>query len=193
MAPHILIILGSTRQGRKGEAVAHWFMQHAGQRTEATFELVDLRDWPLPFLDAPVPPASGQYDPTARPWAEKIATADGFVFVMPEYNHGYPAVLKNAIDHIYYEWAKKPAAIVSYGSHAAGYRGAEQLRQVLIELEVAPIRAQVGIPRVWAAFDEQGNIHDTAHNRAAGAVLDELIWWSTALKTAREAALQAAV
>ena len=191
MAPHILIILGSTRQGRKGEAVAHWFKQHASQRKEATFELVDLRDWPLPFLDAPVPPASGQYDPAARPWAEKIATADGFVFVMPEYNHGYPAVLKNAIDHIYHEWGKKPAAIVSYGSHAAGYRGAEQLRQVLIELEVAPIRAQVGIPRVWAAFDEQGNIHDTAHNRAAGALLDELIWWSTALKSAREAELLA--
>ena len=192
MAPHILIILGSTRQGRKGEAVAHWFMHLAGGREDATFELVDLRDWPLPFLDAPVPPASGHYDPAARPWAEKIATADGFVFVLPEYNHGYPAVLKNAIDHIYHEWGKKPAAIVSYGSHAAGYRSAEQLRLVLIELAVAPIRAQVGIPRVWAAFDEQGNIHDTAHNRAAGAVLDELIWWSTALKTAREAELQTA-
>ena len=75
MAPHILIILGSTRQGRKGEAVAHWFMHLAGGREDATFELVDLRDWPLPFLDAPVPPASGQYDPAARPWAEKIATA----------------------------------------------------------------------------------------------------------------------
>ncbi len=187
MRPHILVILGSTRQGRKGAVVARWFMQHASQREDVTVELVDLRDWPLPFIDAPMPPASGQYDPAARPWAEKIATADAFVFVMPEYNHGYPAVLKNAIDHIYHEWGKKPAAIVNYGSFAAGYRGAEQLRQVLIELRVAPIRAQVGIPAVWTAFDEQGNIRDAAHNRAARALLDELVWWSGALKAARDA------
>ena len=189
MAPHILVILGSTRQGRKGEAVARWFMQHASRREDATLELVDLRDWPLPFIDAPMPPASGHYDPAAAQWAEKVGTADGFVFITPEYNHGYPAVLKNALDHIYAEWSNKPGAIVSYGSHGAGYRAAEQLRQVLIELRIAPIQVQVGIPTVWAAFDDQGQIRDVRQERAADMLLDELVWWTAALKAARDAAV----
>lgn len=193
MTPRILVILGSTRQGRKGEAVARWFMERADQRTDATFELVDLRDWPMPFIDNLMPPAFSQYDRAALPWAEKVGTADGFVFVMPEYNHGYPAVLKNALDHIYHEWGNKPAAIVSYGSSGAGYRAAEQLRQVLIELRVAPIRAQVGIPSVWSAFDEQGRLHDKGHDRAADTLLDELLWWAAALKAARDANLTAAL
>jgi NAD(P)H-dependent FMN reductase len=162
-------------------------MERTEHRPQATFELLDLRDWPLPFIDSPTPPATGQYDPAALRWAEKIGTADGFVFVTPEYNHGYPAVLKNALDHIYHEWANKPGAIVSYGSYAAGYRAAEQLRQVLIELSIAPIRRQVGIPAVWAAFDEQGGIRDSAQDRAADALLDELLWWTVALRTARDA------
>ncbi len=192
MQPHILVILGSTRQGRKGEAVARWFMERTGRRSEATFELADLRDWPLPFIDSPMPPASGQYDPAALPWAEKVSTADGFVFVTPEYNHGYPAVLKNALDHIYHEWGNKPGAIVSYGSYGAGYRAAEQLRQVLVELGVAPIRRQVGIPAVWAAFDEQGRIRDGAQDRSADALLDELLWWTAALRAARDAGIAVA-
>ena len=192
MAPHILAILGSTRQGRKGEAVARWFMERASGRADATFELVDLRDWPLPFIDSPIPPSFGDYDPAARRWAEKVGTADGFVFITPEYNHGYPAVLKNALDHIYHEWANKPGAIVSYGSYGAGYRAAEQLRQVLIELRVAPIRAQIGIPAVWAAFDEQGTLRDAGQNRSAETLLDELLWWTRALKVAREAEVTAA-
>ena len=183
---HILIILGSTRQGRKGEAVARWLLERARSRSDMTFELVDLREWALPFFDSPVPPAFGKYDPAIKPWADKVGAADGYLFVTPEYNHGYPAVLKNAIDHLYAEWGRKPAAIVSYGSTAAGYRAAEQLRQVLIELRVAPIRAQVGVPKIWEAFDEAGQMRDPGLNQSLDALLDELSWWAQALKAARD-------
>jgi NAD(P)H-dependent FMN reductase len=181
----ILVILGSTRQGRKGEAVARWFMERSGARSDLAFELADLREWALPFFDSPVPPAFGKYDPAIQPWANKVGEADGYVFIMPEYNHGYPAVLKNAIDHLYAEWGQKPAAIISYGSNAAGYRAAEQLRQVLVELRMAPVRAQVGVPRVWEAFDEGGQIRDQGQNQSLNALLDELAWWTKVLKDAR--------
>lgn len=188
---HIQVILGSTRQGRNGEAVARWFMERAAGRSDMTFELLDLRAWALPIFDSPVPPAFGKYDPAIQPWADKVAAADGYVFLTPEYNHGYPAVLKNAIDHLYAEWGRKPAAIVSYGSYAAGYRAAEQLRQVLIELRVAPIRAQVGVPAVWEAFDEAGQVRQPGLNQSLDAMLDELAWWANALKTARNSAVPA--
>ena len=123
VAPRILIILGSTRQNRQGATVGRWSAGRASRHSGAVFESVDLRDWPLPFLDSPVPPAFGQYDPAARRWAETMDAADGFVFVTPEYNHGHPAVLKNALDHLYREWGHKPAAIVSYGAAGAGTRG----------------------------------------------------------------------
>jgi NAD(P)H-dependent FMN reductase len=183
---HILVILGSTRQGRNGEKVASWFMAQSRSRSDVTFELADLREWALPFFDSPVPPSFGKYDPAILPWAAKVGQADGYVFITPEYNHGYPAVLKNAIDHLYAEWGRKPAAIVSYGSHSAGYRAAEQLRQVLIELRMAPIRAQVGVPRVWEAFDESEQIRERGLNESLGAMLAELAWWAQALKAARE-------
>ncbi len=188
MTPHILVILGSTRQGRNGEAVATWIMEHVSQRADATFELVDLKDWSLPFFDSAIPPARGKYEDAILPWVQKVASADGYIFVTPEYNHGYPAVLKNALDHVYEEWGRKPGGIVSYGSHSAGYRAAEQLRQVLVELRIVPIRAQVGVPAVWAAFDEAGHIRDTNLNRSVTAMLDELLWWTNVLKAAREGA-----
>src|SRR5215467_8462807 len=113
VTPKIMIILGSTRQNRQGEPVARWIGGRAARRSNASFELVDLKDWPLPFLNGSLPPALGQYDENTRPWAETVGAADGYVFVSPEYNHGYPAVLKNALDHLYREWGHKPAAVVS--------------------------------------------------------------------------------
>ena len=152
-------------------------------------ELVDLRDWPLPFFDQQTPPMMGNYtDPLQQRWAEQVARADGFVLVTPEYNHGYPAVLKNALDHLYAEWNGKPVGFVGYGGPGGGLRAVEQLRQVVIELGMVPMRQQVAVPAVYAAFDEHGRRRDARHpDQQAVAVLDELAGWSTRLLGVRAA------
>lgn len=188
--PRILVIFGSTRQGRRGEVVANWLMDRLAMRTDATFELVDLRDVSLPFFDSPTSPVHGHIAPEAEQWAAQVDRADGFIFVTPEYNHGYSAVLKNAIDHLYAQWAHKPAAIVSYGGFAAGYRAAEQLRQVLIELKMVPIREQVGISLVpnWipSVSDAPDSPSGAFLDRSFNGMMTELLWWVTALIPARE-------
>jgi NAD(P)H-dependent FMN reductase len=139
----IAIILGSTRPGRVGEAVARWVHGITGKRKDAEYEYVDIKDFNLPLLDEPVPPSRGQYSkPHTKAWAAKIASFDGFVFVAPEYNHGISGALKNAIDFLYAEWNNKAAGFVSYGS-AGGARSVESLRLVMGELMVADVRAQV--------------------------------------------------
>lgn len=113
----IAIIIGSTRPGRNGEAVAKWVYEIAQKRTDAEFELVDIKDFNLPLLDEPVPPSMGQYSkPHTKKWAAKIGSFDGYVFVAPEYNHGISGALKNAIDFLFAEWNNKAAGFVSYGS-----------------------------------------------------------------------------
>jgi hypothetical protein len=113
---HLQVILGSTRQGRFGDKVAYWFMQHAAAHPDLNAELVDLADWPLPFFNSPVPPAMQEpQDPQAVAWANKISAGDAYVLVTPEYNHGYPAVLKNALDHAVRPWRHKPVGFVGYG------------------------------------------------------------------------------
>jgi len=137
------IIIGSTRPGRNAEAVARWAFELARKRTDAEFELVDLQDYSLPLLDDPVPPSLNRpRPPHAQKWSEKVASLDAFVFVTPEYDHGIPAALKNAIDYLYGEWNNKAAGFVSYGS-AGGVRAVEHLRGVLAEVQVATVRAQV--------------------------------------------------
>lgn len=183
--PHILVIFGSTRQGRNGDKVVRWLMSRLETQPKATFELLDLRELALPFFDAPAGPAYGPVSAAARGWAARVDNADGFIFVTPEYNHGYPAPLKNAIDHLYHEWGHKPAAIVNYGGFAGGYRAAEQLRQVLVELKIVPVREQVGVPAIWAAFDEVGAPRNDGLDGALDATVAELLWWATALIPAR--------
>ena len=133
----IAIIIGSTRPGRNGEAVAKWVYKIAQQRSEAEFELVDIKDFNLPLLDEPVPPIMGQYSkPHTKEWAAKIGSFDGYVFVTPEYNHGISGALKNAIDFLFAEWNNKAAGFVSYGG-IGGARAVEQLRLVLAEVQIA--------------------------------------------------------
>ena len=192
MRPRILVILGSTRQGRQGERVARWLMRRLERWPDAEFELVDLRDHPLPFFEHPLPPVSGQYAAEAQQWAEMVASGDGYIIVTPEYNHGYPAVLKNALDHVYREWNRKPVAFVSYGGAAAGYRAAEQLRAVAVELQMAPIREQLGIPLVWTAFDADGELRQPGLDRPMTGMVEDLLWWTRALKAARDADRKAA-
>jgi len=144
----IKVILGTTRQRRFGDKPAHWMADEARALPDVEVELLDLRDFPLPFFDEPMSPmwGNGAYTNEAvQRWADRIADADGFVMIAPEYNHGYPAVLKNAIDSIYPEWVRKPVGFVSYGS-MGGARAVEQLRQVAIEMQMWPIRSAIHIP-----------------------------------------------
>jgi NAD(P)H-dependent FMN reductase len=182
----ILVITGSTRPNRKSKQVAQWFIETASPRKDFSFELADLADISLPLFDEPLPPMMGQYhNQHTKQWAAKLASADGFVVIAPEYNHGYPAVLKNAIDFAYAEWNRKPVAFVSYGV-AGGVRSVEQLKQVFIQLDAAPINTQVAFA-IATNWDQDGTfIPDERSVADAGRLLDELAWWGEALKTARE-------
>ena len=191
--PHVQLILGSTRQARFGEAVAGWFHRIASARTDLTVELLDLRDWPLAFLDAHIPPAMAvSADPDTRRWADRLSQAQAYVLLTPEYNHGPSAVLKNALDHVYEEWRRKPVGFVSWGGPGGGVRAVEQLRQITVELQMAPMRQQVAIPNVYASFDPDGNPIDPRHAADAAVALDELMWWTAALTAARDGAPLAA-
>ena len=181
----IQIILGTTREGRFGDRVASWFYGIAAKREDLIAELIDLRDWPLPFFNEPTSPSTGHYAPEAQSWAAKVAEGDGYVFITPEYTFGYPAVLKNALDHIYHEWNNKPVAFVGYGGTAGGSRAVQQLRQVVVELQMAPIRASVVMPFARRLFDESGAIKDEFYNTRAEALIEQLLWWARALKAAR--------
>jgi NAD(P)H-dependent FMN reductase len=183
----IAIILGSTRPGRNGEAVANWVYDIAKQRDDAEFELVDLADYELPHLDEPMPAASGQYShPHTQAWAEKIRSLDGFVFVTPEYNHSTSGALKNAIDFLYAEWNNKAAGFVSYGAQG-GTRAVEHLRLIMGELQVADVRAQVAVS-LKTDFVNYSQFAPAAElTPAVGVVLDQVVAWSNALIPVRAA------
>jgi NAD(P)H-dependent FMN reductase len=143
-ASPVLVIAGSLRPRRIAVQIAEWVAEVGRTATDRAFEVVDLKDWPLPMDDEPDVPATGRYAcEHTLAWSRKIAAADAFVFVTPQYNWGYPAALKNALDHLYREWAGKPAMIVSYGGHGGG-RCAEQLQQVLQGLHMAPVATRPG-------------------------------------------------
>ncbi len=180
------IILGSTRPGRNGAAVAKWVYDIAQKRSDAEFELVDLKAFNLPLLDEPVPPSMGQYSkPHTKAWAAKIGSFDGFVFVTPEYNHGISGALKNAIDFLFREWNDKAAGFVSYGG-AGGARAVEQLRLVLAEVQTATVRNQV-LLSMFADFENYSVFKpDGRHENSVNAIFDQVIAWSGALKALRE-------
>ena len=187
----ISVIVGSTRQGRFSERPAEWILQHLKKRSGVDARLLDLRNYPMPFFDQPVSPATPGRAPyeheVVKNWTAAIAQSDGFVFVTPEYNYGPAAVLKNAIDWVYAEWNRKAACFVSYGS-AMGARSVQQLRQTAIELQLAPVRSSVHIPvaTLWAHY--QGGDVDAGLaelGAPAAAMIDDLLWWTEALKAAR--------
>jgi NAD(P)H-dependent FMN reductase len=191
MSVRVGIILGSTRQGRQGERVARWVEAQAKQRAAFTVELVDLAAWPLPNYPHPMSPkqAEASYaDERERAWAALVKRFDAFIIVTPEYNHGYPAALKNALDFAYEGWNRKPVAFVSYGGSSGGVRAVQQLRQVAVELQLAVVRDEVNIPFVGRALDEQGAPKDDFHHKRLGALLEQLEWWAETLKAGRERA-----
>jgi NAD(P)H-dependent FMN reductase len=185
----IQIILGSTRQNRLGDKVAQWVLKKSQEQTDIQYELLDLRDWPLPFYDEVMGASmlDGKYSHLeGKKWADKINEADGYIFVTPEYNHGYSAVLKNALDYAYPEWIRKPGAFVSYGAAAGGARAVEQLRQVLVELQMAPTRFGVHIINIWSAFNDKGEFQSNEmYDKQLDILLKDLSWWTTSLKKAR--------
>ncbi|MGO9839372.1 MAG: NADPH-dependent FMN reductase [Polyangiaceae bacterium] len=183
------VILASTREGRRGEGFARWIHALLSERKGSEVALLDLRDWRLPNYDhAGMPPvAEKSYtDPTARGWVEKIGSLDGYVIVTPEYSHGYPGGLKNALDHGYAVWANKPVAFVSYGGTASGARAVEQLRLVAIELRMVPIRDEVNIRLIGVSLDEQGRPTEEFYARRAAAMIDTLLWWARVTREGRE-------
>jgi NAD(P)H-dependent FMN reductase len=181
----IAIIIGSTRPGRNGKTVADWVYARASQRTDAEFELVDLRDFPLPHYDEQGSPARSTFDADhAVAWTSKVAEFDGYVFVTPEYNHSTSGVLKNALDYVYTEWNDKAAAFVGYGG-AGGARAIEHLRLVASELEMATVRNQVGLS-LMTDFTNFSELTPAPYQeQQLDATLDQLIAWSGALAPLR--------
>jgi len=183
----VAIIIGSTRPGRKGEAVARWVFDEATKRGDAQYELVDIADYRLPLLDEPNPPFMGNYTQShTKTWAAKIASFDAFIFVTPEYNHGIAGALKNAIDFLYAEWNNKAAGFVSYGG-VGGTRAVEQLRLVMAELQIADVRAQVALS-LATDFENYTTFKPAPyHAKSLGTLFDQVRAWGTALRGVRRA------
>lgn len=188
--PHVLVIEGSTRAARFGGTVASWLMPIVAARSDLTAELADLREWSFPYYDRDKSASlttPEDYEPEIRSWAEVVGRADGYIIITPEYNHGYPAVLKSALDALYTEWVRKPVAFVSYGGWSGGVRAVEQLRQVAVELQMAPVRGSVVLQFAPRLFDSEGHIQNPEFfHMAATRMIDDLLWWTVALKAARQ-------
>lgn len=182
------IVVGSTRPSRFADVPTQWIKAIADRRDDIAAEIVDLREFPLPFFDEAVSPAWGpSQNELAQAWQRKVDGLDGFIFVTPEYNRGPTAVLKNAIDYAYNEWARKPATFVGYGPVGA-IRAVEQLRLNAVEVQMAPTRHAIHIlmPDFMAARGGKP-LHELDHlNKSAEQALDQLAWWGRALKAARE-------
>jgi NAD(P)H-dependent FMN reductase len=183
------IIISTTREGRFGDRPTQWLLDLARTRGEIEFEVVDLRDYPLPFFNEPASPA---YMPPengiARSFGSKIARFDGYIFTTAEYNHGIPAVLKNALDHVYSQFNRKPVAFIGYGGVGAA-RAVEQLRLVAVELQAAPLRnaVHIGLAEFIGLLQQGKAFSDYPYlEQSANLMLDDLIWWTNALKNARE-------
>lgn len=186
----IKIILGSTREDRFSEVPGSWLVDQLRAREGIDVELLDLRDYPMPFFaEAETPSyksAPYTHEAVVR-WTAKIADGDAYIVIAPEYNHGYPAVLKNALDYVYQEWNGKPIGFVTYGS-AMGARSVEQLRLVAIELQMAPIRNAIHMPYETIASVKEGGKEDALAPYASRVVglVDQLVWWAEALRAARQ-------
>ena len=184
--PRLTVIIGSTRPGRVGAAVGHWFAARARGHASFDVEVADLAAVNLPMLDEPNLPGLRHYvHEHTRDWSALIDRADAVVFVTPEYNHGYPATVKNAIDFLYHEWADKPVGFVSYGGVSAGTRSVQQLMPVVTDVGMVPVITMVNIPFVAQFIDANGGLKtNDVMEKAATAMLDELLRVQRLLRTA---------
>ncbi|WP_189217097.1 MULTISPECIES: NADPH-dependent FMN reductase [Streptomyces] len=179
----VALVVGSNREGRFGSVVADWLLERLRARDGMEAEVVDVAEAPLPTTLSPSPEAAEALAAVTP----RLAAADAFVVLTPEYNHSYPAGLKNLIDWHYGEWRAKPVALVSYGGLAGGLRAVEHLRQVFAELHAVTVRDTVSFHNAHGAFDDRGRPKDrTGPDAAAKVMLDQLEWWARALREARE-------
>lgn len=177
---NLAILVGSNREGRLAPTVTEWFIQQIRSDDSFSVDVIDLAEVDLPVVISDTP------GPEAVAFCQRLAEADAFVFVVPEYNHSFPAVLKHAIDLGYQEWQAKPVGFVSYGGFGAGLRAVEHLRGVMAELHAVTMRDTVSFRNAWDVFDDQGRPVDPASCAgAATAMLHQLKWWATALRRAR--------
>jgi len=188
--PKIAIIVGSVRAGRFADKPAEWIEKIAKSRGDVEVEVVDLKDYPMPFFAEATSPAWGvSQDATARKWQDKLGQFDGFIFTAAEYNHAPTAVLKNALDYAGSQWYRKPAGFIGYGG-VGGARAVEHLRMAAVELQMAPVKAAVHIG--WSDYlpvaQGQKRLEELDHlNQNASALLDDVVWWANALRSARDA------
>jgi NAD(P)H-dependent FMN reductase len=188
--PHLQVITGTTRPGRFSEKVAEWVMEHVSARDDVSSELIDLRHHPLPFFDQAPPARTGREYPTdaAATLGRSVDRGDGYVILTGEYNHGYPAVLKNALDHTFVEWRRKPVSFVGWGN-VGGARAIEQLRQVSVEFEMAPLRHAVHILPDVMVPAMRADPFDTGVfaplEPRLSALVEDLLWWTMTLAAGR--------
>lgn len=186
--PTLMILIASTRPGRVGLPVGEWFRERAVLHGGFRVKVVDLAELNLPFMDEPRHPRLRHYvHQHTREWSAMVERADAFAFVMPEYNYGFSAPLKNALDYLHHEWAYKPVGFVSYGGVSAGTRAVQMLKQVVTALKMMPVPEVVSIPFVQQFIDDEGQVRANATmDAAADAMLDELLRWVEALRSVRE-------
>ena len=184
--PNLHIVVASTRPGRAGLPIGTWFHEFAQQHGKFETELVDLAEVNLPFIDEPKHPRLGQYEKAhTKAWSARIAAADAFVFVVPEYNYSAPPALLNALDFLYNEWLYKAAGFVSYGGPAGGARSVAMTKQIVTALKMMPMFEGVGIPLFTQHLKDGVFTPNEFHVKAATTMLDELLRWANALNVLR--------
>jgi NAD(P)H-dependent FMN reductase len=182
------IVIASVRPNRLGEKIATWFRGLCARQADLAASILDLRDFALPNYEDPRPAFVAEKDypaPGQRRWIEAVNAQDAFVIVTPEYNHSFPGALKNALDHAYAGFNGKPVGFIAYGGGAGGVRAVEQLRLVCIELQMAPVRAEVNIAFAFKSLDAAGGPTDALAQQRAELLLKQIAWWGHALKAAR--------
>ena len=191
--PILQIIIASTRPGRVGPSVASWINERAIAHGGFDVELIDLAEVNLPMFDEPKHPRFRQYvHQHTKDWSATIDRADAFIFVIPEYNYGFNAAIKNAIDYLHVEWQHKAVGFVSYGGVAAGTRAVQMLKQVVTTLKMVPMFDAVNIPFVQQFLDADRKLQpNDIMEAAATAMLDELVRWTASLRALRQPAAQA--
>lgn len=188
MQPKLHIVICSTRPGRIGPSVAHWFHEFAEEHGKFDAQLIDLADFNLPLYDEPIHPAMQKYQNAhTKAWSESVAAADAYVFVTPEYNYSPPPSLVNALDYVYREWNYKPCGFVSYGGVSGGLRAAQAIKMQITTLKMMPMVEGVMVPMAASLIDDGGKFNSNELiDKSAVSLLNELLRWTLGLNAMRE-------
>jgi NAD(P)H-dependent FMN reductase len=187
MQMKLMVVIASVREGRVGPAIARWFVERAEGHAKFELDVVDLKQLALPMLDEPRHPRFRQYEHAhTKAWSARVDAADAVVFVTPEYNYSMPPALVNAVDYVLHEWGYNPAGFVSYGGVSGGTRAVQMAKQLVTGVRMMPIPEGVALPFFLKQMDAEGKFAGTeANDKAAVAMLDELLKWAGALAPLR--------